>query len=109
MCSRASRFIKKKKKMKNQFVCYLHVCFCYHNLFFGALIFRGKKLKAFNFFLNLKNNLKKRENNDPFFIFLVSMMKLTPKLLLRSAHFGSFTKGVPLPISEKKSISFAVK
>jgi len=37
------------------------------------------------------------------------MMKLTPKLLLRSAHFGSFTKGVPLPISEKKSVSFAVK
>jgi hypothetical protein len=62
---------------------YFHNWFCYHISFFGSLIFHGKKLSAFGFFLRLKYELKLRELNDPYLIFLVAMMKVTPKILLR--------------------------
>jgi len=81
----------------------------YHNKFFGSLIFRGCKLKAFNFFSILQYNLKLKKNFDPFLLFLISMLKITPNVFLRSIRFGSVTQSIPFPITEEKQVSFAIK
>lgn len=64
---------------------------------------------AFNFFVNLKYELKIRENVDPFWIFLISLMKITPEVLLFPIKRGGGVQLVPLPINERKQYTFAVK
>jgi ribosomal protein S7 len=73
------------------------------------LIFNGKKLKAYNNFLKIKQGLKFKEFFDPYIIFLVSMMKITPDIVFLSVKLGGSSQGVPMPISEKKRIVFGVK
>ena len=80
----------------------------YHKNFFGSLILRGRKIFAFNFFQTLKSELKRREQQDPFLLFLISMIKLTPKVFLRHSWFSGTTKGIPLPIRLKKIATFTV-
>jgi len=57
----------------------------------------------------LKSELKKRELVDPFWIFLIGLMKITPEVLLIPRKIGGKIQGVPLPISERKQYTFAVK
>lgn len=61
----------------------------YHNLFYRSLIFKGKKLWAFNFLCNLKYELKIKENIEPFWIFLVALIKISPEVLLFPKKRGS--------------------
>lgn len=88
---------------------YIYLGFHYHNLFFCSLIKEGKKLKAFNFLLLLKANLKTKEVADPFYILLISFMNITPEVFLRYYRSGSVKYGVGMPISERKKITFAIK
>jgi len=90
-------------------VYYWQLWFRYQNVFFGSLIFAGRKLYAFNFLLKIKQGLKLREATDPIKIFLVSMMMVTPNIYLLPLKLGGRSVGVPLPISEKKKISLGVK
>ena len=78
-------------------------------MFFGALISSGKKIKAFNKFIQIKYHLKQIETLDPYLIFLTALIRVTPSIYLRPLRLGSFTQGVPLPITEKKRATFAVK
>ena len=55
-----------KSKLNKQFDFYSYLAYRYHKLFFKSLIFRGRKLWAFKFFVQLKLELKKREIMDPF-------------------------------------------
>lgn len=64
---------------------------------------------AFKFIISLKQFLKLKEGFDPYLIFLVAMLQVTPNLLLRAIRMGSGSKNVPLPISEKKKIAFAIR
>jgi hypothetical protein len=64
---------------------------------------------AFNNFLKIKQGLKLREKFDPFLIFLVSMMKITPNVILMPLKKSGVMQGVPFPISFKKQVTFAVK
>lgn len=66
----------------NRYNYYYYLFFSYNVLFFRSLIFSGKKLRAFNLFLDLKYSLKQEESFDPFFVFLVSMMRLSPEFTL---------------------------
>ena len=61
---------------------YTYLWYRYHKLFFHSLITKGNKLRAFNLFIDLKQNLKLKENIDPFYVFLVAMIKITPEILL---------------------------
>jgi len=83
--------------------------FTYHRLFFGSLIYRGRKLWAFKFFQALKFELKQRELVEPVWIFLVSILNITPELILFPKKLGGTSKYVPLPIIERKQYTFAVK
>lgn len=72
-------------------------------------MYRGNKIRAFNNFLKIHNGLKSRELYDPYLVFLVSMMKVTPAIVLLPMRRGSVSQGVPMPITENKRICFGVK
>lgn len=101
--------LKKNDKYTVKYDYYSYIWFRYHRLFFGSMIFRGRKLWAFNFFNKLKHELKRREKVDPFWVFLVGIMKITPDLMLFPLKLGGVVEGVPLYISERKQYTFGVK
>jgi ribosomal protein S7 len=88
---------------------YLQLWFNFHHLFFGSLIFRGKKISAFNKIINLKLALKIREDFDPFFIFLVSMMRMQPQIVLVPMRRSGVISEVPFPITPQKQLTLAVR
>jgi len=53
--------------------------------------------------------LKLKEKNDPYKIFLVALMMVTPNVYLLPIKLGGRSVGVPMPISEKKKITLGVK
>jgi len=73
-----------------------------YSFFFGSLIFSGYKLSGFNRFLKIKQGLKLIDILDPYKLFLISMMKVTPNIYLLPLKLGGRSVGVPLPITEKK-------
>jgi len=96
-----------KRKRNYNFFNYLF--FKYHRIFFGSLIFNGKKLWAFNLFLKLKYNLKIKEGVEPNLLFFFSMINISPTVLLFPLKIGGKVEGVPLPISLNKKLIFATK
>jgi ribosomal protein S7 len=98
--------LQKKKNWINFFPFHF---FRYHRIFFGSLIFKGQKLRAFNLFNKLKVLLKKKFNKDPNFIFLLSLSQITPSILLFPFKIGGKIQGVPLSISWKKKWTYATK
>jgi len=67
------------------------------------------KLRAFNNFILVKQGLKRKEQADPYKLFLVSMMRVTPNIYLLSLKLGGRSVGVPLPITEKNKVTMGVK
>jgi len=99
----------KLTKRKNYCNFFTYYFFRYHRIFFGSLIFNGRKLWAFNFFSKLKYDLKIKEHIDPNLIFFFAMIKITPNVLLFPYKLGGKVQGVPLPISWHKKLIFATK
>ena len=81
--SRLDNLVRFRYQAKPWYNYYIQLGFRYHNLFFCSLISKGKKLKAFQFFLLLKSSLKTRENNDPYNVFVIALMNITPQVFLR--------------------------
>lgn len=103
------RLIRKRRSFRAYLNLFSHLLFRYHNLFFGRLITKGKKIRAFNKFVELKKILKDKESVDPLLIFLVAMINITPIIFARPLKLGAQVHGVPTPIREAKQVSFAVK
>jgi len=89
--------------------CSLYFLYKYHYHFFQSLIYCGRKLWAFNFFINIKYGLKQIENIDPLIIFFVAIINISPEVLLFPLKLGGLVSEVPMPISVKKQIIFATK
>lgn len=96
-------------KYSSKYQYYPFIWYQYHRLFFRSLIFKGNKLWAFKFLCDLKFELKMHEGIEPFWIFLVALMKIAPEVLLFPKKRGGGLQWVPLPISEKKQYTFAIK
>jgi len=96
-----------KKKFILNFFTYLF--YRYHRIFFGSLIWRGRKLWAFKFFLEIKNQLKLKENVEPNYLFFLSLIKISPNVLVFPYRIGGKFQGVPLPISWYKKLIFGTK
>lgn len=64
---------------------------------------------AFNFFLKVKQGLKIKEQFDPFLVFLVSMLKLSPNIMLIPFKQSRVITYMPLPITSHTKIIFAIK
>jgi len=110
MCSAKSLFFEKKKlNYTTRFDFYPFLYFSYHRLFFGSLVHRGRKLWAFNFLQRLKYELKKQEDCEAFLVLLVAWLQITPDLILFPRKLGGSVKQVPLPITERKQYTFAIK
>ena len=105
-----NRYVTTRRKFKSLLEKDLfYYWFKYHRHFFNSLIWRGRKLWAFNCFLNIKFFLKKREEMDPFIIFIVALFKITPELLLFPKKKAGEITNIPLPIVLRKQITFANK
>jgi len=78
---------------------FLQLWFNYHMVFFHYLISRGLKLRAFNFFLKIKQGLKISEDFDPSFTFLISLLNVTPSLNISSFSRLNNTLEIPLPVT----------
>lgn len=94
---------------KREYDYLMFIFFWFHTVFFGTLIFRGRKLAAFNRFLNMKHYIKRLSNLDPFFLIMVVLLKLIPKVVLVSLRIGKTLQMVPMHISEKKQVSFVIR
>jgi len=57
----------------------------------------------------LKYSLKIKEQFDPYWIFILSLICITPDLLLFPLKLGGKVRNVPLGITERKQYTFAVK
>jgi ribosomal protein S7 len=83
--------------------------FKYHQLFFHSLIWRGRKLFAFNFFIKVKQELKLREESDPSLVLFVALLKITPEVILFPQRRAGVVHMVPMPITIKKQITYSIK
>jgi len=88
---------------------YVLLLYSYSNLFYKVLLKRGRKIWAYKFFLKIFLHLKKSEKFNPTYIFLAAILKISPKVLLKSLKLGVNTKMIPAPISIKSQMSFSVK
>ena len=103
------KLLKKKTfnvKLQENIFYYWHK---YHRHFFRSLIWRGRKISAFNFFIKIKYELKLRENIDPLLVFFVALLKITPDVILFPFRRSGAVNMVPMPITIKKQITFATK
>jgi len=89
-----------KKKSHNLFLYF--ILYRFQRLFFGSLIWTGKKLKAYNYMQKLKQKLKNKEKIEFYIIFIFSLLKLSPNIILSYLKIGGNKQGVPLAISWKK-------
>jgi hypothetical protein len=83
--------------------------FNFHNFFFQSLVFRGRKIFAFNFFLKVKELLKHREHFDVFFIVLAAFTRITPCIVLLALKRGGRIHWMPSFITEIKKLIYTVK
>lgn len=80
-----------------------------HILFFCTLIWSGKKLLAFNFFLRIKEGLKNVNLLHPNSVFFSATLAVKPVIYLKPLRMAGKTYGVPTYMSQKKSIIFAIR
>jgi len=95
------------RRYYNDFLPYLF--YKYQRVFFESMIWRGRKLWAYNFMLKLRYELKLRESIEFHIIFILAMLNITPHIILSYLKIGGAKQGVPLAISWKKKITYAVK
>ncbi len=88
---------------------YSLLLYSYSNLFYKVILKRGRKIWAYKFLLKIFFYLKRLENFNPTYIFLAAMLKISPKVMLKSLKLGVNTKMIPAPISIKNQMSFSVK
>lgn len=81
----------------------------FHHLFFGSLIFRGRKIAAYNMILDIKFLMKKQEKCDPFLIFLVCFLRMQPQVLIVSIRKRGVLNEVPFPITPRKQLGLTIR
>jgi len=99
---------KKKRWVLHQYNL-SYILYKYHSHFFHSLISCGNKLRAFNFFLDVKYGLKIRICADPLILFHVAIYHCVPEVLLFPLKKASNINEVALPITIRKQIIFATK
>ena len=77
--------------------------------FINIIMVDGKKIKAEKHFYKSLMILKSREKNDPVVVFLEALNSSKPSIEIRSVRRGGATYQIPVPLSEKRAISLAMK
>jgi ribosomal protein S7 len=109
MKSKSSLIKKHRYRKLLNYNSYIQLWFNFHHLFFCSLIFRGKKISAFNNILRIKQFLKVKEDFDPFLIFLVSMLRMQPQIILVPSRKSGVINEIPFPITPRKQLTLAIR
>jgi len=104
-----SRFIQNRYLLRPWHRKNLHLWYCYHRLFYGSLIFCGRKAKAFKMLLSIKYNLKLKKQLEPSSLFLLLLIKVSPSVILFPIKQAGIVQRAPFPISRRKQVTFAIK
>lgn len=69
----------------------------------------GLKFKAISLLNEIKFFLKLHEKKDPYFVFLVGMLRITPSVINFTIQLPKRTATVPFPITARRRVLMAVK
>jgi ribosomal protein S7 len=67
------------------------------------------KLRTINIFFSLKYQLKLRENEDPYLIFLISMLNISPQIFPKKLWVAGANRVLAFPIYLKKQIFLGIR
>jgi len=98
---------KINRKFYNDYLPFLFYRF--QRIFLASFISKGKKLWSYNFLLNIKYELKLKEKMESHIIFIFSLLNISPNIILSYLKIGGQKQGVPLAISWRKKITYALK
>lgn len=101
-------FRKEKLQYLPKYDYISYVGFRYHRLFSLFLMQRGRKLWAFEFYIQLRLMLKEHEM-DPYWMILLAFLKIAPEMILLPITLGGRVHKVPMPIHENKMYTFVMK
>lgn len=59
--------------------------------------------------MKIKKGLKLKEDFDPFLVFLIAMLKISPQIILLPLKLSGVVYGVPFPMGHKKQVTFAIR
>lgn len=77
--------------------------------FINHLMSSGEKNKAEKIFLATLTFIRQKEDKNPFFIFLLALQNSLPFVEVRSVRRGGATYQIPVPLSEQRALSLAMK
>jgi len=103
--------VKYKKKFiyKLEYDSFLYLYFYYHEYFWKSILKKGLKLRTINLFYNLKYQLKLRENTEPYLIFLVAMLNISPQIFPRKLWVAGANRTLAFPIFLKKQVFLGIR
>jgi len=85
------------------------LCYMYYKIFLGSLMKRGLKCKAKKKFNKLLFLLKKRFKTTSNDVFLASMLKIAPEVILKHYRRGSTKQIYVKPATNKQKIGLSVR
>lgn len=100
---------KEKFLMKAGYNYLKHLSFIFTRLLLGGMIFRGKKVRAFNNILLVKRLLKQSFVGDPTYKLFFAFNNAVTYIRLKKVKSGGATLVLPLPFREIKQLNFAVR
>ena len=77
--------------------------------FINHVMVDGKKIRAEKHLYQSLMILKSREKSDPVVLFLEALRCTKPSIEIRSVRRGGATYQIPVPLTEKRAISLAMK
>ena len=103
--------VKYKQKFiyKIEYDSFLYLYFFYHEFFWKSILKKGLKLRTINFFLNLKYQLKLKENQEPYLIFLIAMLNISPQIFPKKLWVAGANRVLAFPIFLKKQIFLGIR
>jgi len=92
-------------KLNTNYEMYLY--HLYHNIFWKSLLKKGLNLRSINFFYKYKYQLKQKENEEPWIIFLIGMINISILIFPLNLWVGGQKRNIGFPIQTKKQITLA--
>lgn len=103
--------VKQKRKFvyKMEYDSFLYLYYYYHEYFWKTQLKKGFKLRAINFFYLIKFELKLKENNDPYIIFLIAMLNISPQIFPKKLWVAGASRVLAFPILLKRQVYLGIK
>jgi len=100
---------RKKFIYKLEYDSFIYLYFYYHEYFWKSFLKKGLKLRAINFFSLVKYELKLKEKNDPYIIFLIAMLNISPQISPKKVWVAGASRTLAFPILLKRQVFLGVR